>query len=107
MAKYKDIEPGTRLEETVSVTGRVMRKAASGAKLIFFDLVGEGSKVQIMCDARTFEGAGLSLADFQALMNSVKRGGYHRGGGIPGQVQAWGVVRLPDGRAGCWRRACT
>ena len=36
VAKYKDIEAGTRLEEKVSVTGRVMRKAASGAKLIFF-----------------------------------------------------------------------
>lgn len=39
-------------EEVVSVAGRVVRKAASGAKLIFFDLRGEGAKIQVMCDAR-------------------------------------------------------
>lgn len=37
---------------TVSLGGRVMRKAASGAKLIFFDLRSEGAKIQVMCDAR-------------------------------------------------------
>ncbi len=97
VAKYKDIEPGTRLEETVSVTGRVMRKAASGAKLIFFDLVGEGSKVQIMCDARTFEGAGLSLADFQALMNSVKRGDIIGVEGFPGKSKRGELSVFPTG----------
>ena len=39
-------------EEVVSLAGRVVRKAASGAKLIFFDLRGEGAKIQVMCDAR-------------------------------------------------------
>lgn len=39
-------------EEVVSVAGRVVRKAASGAKLIFFDLRSEGAKIQVMCDAR-------------------------------------------------------
>jgi len=51
-----------------------VRKAASGAKLIFFDLRSEGAKVQVMCDARYFESGGLDLASFQRLMNSVKRG---------------------------------
>lgn len=39
-------------EEVVSLAGRVVRKAASGAKLIFFDLRSEGAKIQVMCDAR-------------------------------------------------------
>lgn len=38
--------------QVVSVAGRVVRKAASGAKLIFFDLRSEGAKIQVMCDAR-------------------------------------------------------
>ena len=56
--------------------GRIVRKAASGAKLIFFDLRSEGAKVQVMCDARNFGGGagGEGLAAFQALVNSVKRG---------------------------------
>lgn len=58
----------------MSLAGRVVRKAASGAKLIFFDLRSEGAKVQVMCDARYFESGGLDLASFQRLMNSVKRG---------------------------------
>lgn len=51
--KYGGLEAGTHLEgEPVSIAGRITRKAASGAKLIFFDLRSEGCKLQVMCDAR-------------------------------------------------------
>ena len=33
-------------------TGRVNSKRASGSKLIFYDLRGEGTKLQVMADAR-------------------------------------------------------
>lgn len=36
----------------LGAAGRVSRKAASGSKLIFFDLRSEGVKIQVMCDAR-------------------------------------------------------
>lgn len=39
-----------------SLPGRVERKAASGAKLVFIDLRSAGSKVQVMCDARCARG---------------------------------------------------
>ena len=53
VAKYGGLEAGQQAaEETVSLAGRVVRKAASGAKLIFFDLRSEGAKIQVMCDAR-------------------------------------------------------
>ena len=32
--------------------GRVMRKAFSGARLVFYDLHSDGAKVQVMADAR-------------------------------------------------------
>ena len=48
VAKYGALEAGQQLkEEAVSLAGRVVRKAASGAKLIFYDLRGEGAKLQV------------------------------------------------------------
>ena len=83
VAQYGSLEPGQQVpEEGVSLAGRVVRKAASGAKLIFFDLRSEGAKIQVMCDARNFGGA---LEDFQRLMNSVKRGDIVGVGGFPGK----------------------
>ena len=83
--KYKDLEAGSKEAEKVTIAGRIMRKAASGAKLIFYDLRSEGAKVQMMCDARTFEESGLSIQDFQMLMNSVKRGDIVGVEGYPGK----------------------
>lgn len=86
VVKYENLEPGSHVvEDTVSLAGRVMRKAASGAKLIFLDLRSEGSKVQVMCDARNFEAGGLDLAGFAALLNSVKRGDIVGLVGYPGK----------------------
>lgn len=53
VAKYGDLEAGTQLTDVVvALAGRVASKRASGAKLLFYDLHGEGKKVQIMADAR-------------------------------------------------------
>jgi lysyl-tRNA synthetase, class II len=64
---------GEKLEEDVSVAGRIQSQRASSAKLIFYDLVGEGSKIQIMADQRVSEHAE-NLGLFVALHNAVKRG---------------------------------
>ena len=42
------IPPGTKLENVESLAGRIHNIRASGAKLKFYDLHGEGTKVQIM-----------------------------------------------------------
>ncbi len=62
--------------------GRVSSKRTSGSKLLFYDLHGEGSKVQLMVDARN---SGLELADFQRLHNDVKRGDIVGVTGFPGK----------------------
>ena len=86
ISQYGSLEPGEqRKEESVSIAGRVVRKAASGSKLLFFDLRGEGARVQVMCDARNFQEAGLELVDFQRLMNAVKRGDIVGINGYPGK----------------------
>ncbi|PRW20466.1 lysine--tRNA ligase isoform X2 isoform A [Chlorella sorokiniana] len=94
VAKYASLEAGQHLEEVVSVAGRVVRKAASGAKLIFFDLRGEGAKIQVMCDARNF--APLELAEFQKLMNSVKRGDIVGVAGHPGKSKRGELSIFPQ-----------
>ncbi|KDD74634.1 class II (D, K and N) tRNA synthetase [Helicosporidium sp. ATCC 50920] len=83
VAKFQTLEDGQQLtDETISVAGRVARKAASGPKLIFFDLRSDGAKVQVMCDARNF---GDDLGAFHAVINGVKRGDIVGLTGFPGK----------------------
>ena len=50
------------------IPGRVHAKRLSGAKLIFYDLRGEGVKIQVMADARSSE------QDFTEVHNKIRRG---------------------------------
>lgn len=58
--KYADaMEAGEQLKDvTVSVAGRVHSKRASGAKLHFYDLRGEGAKIQVMSSIGDYENDG-------------------------------------------------
>ncbi|KAK8782684.1 hypothetical protein V5799_015975 [Amblyomma americanum] len=50
--RYSDLQAGQVLtDERLSVAGRVHAKRQSGAKLIFYDLRGEGTKIQVMANA--------------------------------------------------------
>ncbi|XP_018392992.1 PREDICTED: lysine--tRNA ligase [Cyphomyrmex costatus] len=70
--KFKDIvKDGEVLDEEVhSVAGRIHSIRGSGAKLIFYDLRGEGVKVQVMANARLYE----SEEKFVADTAKIKRG---------------------------------
>ncbi|XP_018370561.1 PREDICTED: lysine--tRNA ligase isoform X2 [Trachymyrmex cornetzi] len=70
--KFKDIvKDGEILDNEVhSVAGRVHSIRGSGAKLIFYDLRGEGVKVQVMANARLYE----SEEKFVADTAKIKRG---------------------------------
>ncbi|XP_046411281.1 lysine--tRNA ligase isoform X2 [Neodiprion fabricii] len=53
---FSHIKEGEVLEnETHSIAGRVHAIRESGAKLIFYDLRGEGVKIQVMANARHYE----------------------------------------------------
>eukprot|EP00199_Chlamydomonas_sp_CCMP681_P000308 CAMPEP_0119109168 /NCGR_PEP_ID=MMETSP1180-20130426/17500_1 /TAXON_ID=3052 ORGANISM="Chlamydomonas cf sp, Strain CCMP681" /NCGR_SAMPLE_ID=MMETSP1180 /ASSEMBLY_ACC=CAM_ASM_000741 /LENGTH=584 /DNA_ID=CAMNT_0007094885 /DNA_START=168 /DNA_END=1922 /DNA_ORIENTATION=+ len=83
VAKYNDLEPGSQLQDvTVSVAGRIYSKRASGAKLLFYDLHGEGKKVQLMADVRNSD---LDLTAFQTVHNDTKRGDIVGVVGYPGK----------------------
>jgi len=66
--KYNNIEAGTWNDEEVSVAGRIHAKRLSGPKLIFYDLRGEGVKIQIMADQRS------SDQDFGQIHGKLRRG---------------------------------
>ncbi|GFH11345.1 lysyl-tRNA synthetase [Haematococcus lacustris] len=83
IAKYDSLEPGAHLTDVeVSLAGRISNKRASGPKLLFYDLHGEGRKVQVMADARSSE---LDLPGFQATHNETKRGDIVGVVGCPGK----------------------
>lgn len=48
ISRYEGLEAGSHLPEVVNISGRVLSKRASGAKLIFYDLMGDAAKVQVM-----------------------------------------------------------
>ena len=50
--KYGDLDPGQHLDEVVHVAGRIHNIRTGGAKLKFYDLHGEGVKIQIMAQAQ-------------------------------------------------------
>lgn len=65
--QFGQLENGARLEEDVSICGRVMSKRTQG-KLNFYDLHCEGAKVQIMADQ------GMAKYDFVRVHANIKRG---------------------------------
>ncbi|XP_074616109.1 lysine--tRNA ligase-like isoform X1 [Acropora palmata] len=88
--KYKDIEDGTWHEDVVSVSGRIHAKRLSGAKLIFYDLRGEGVKLQVMADAKASE------QDYAATHNKIKRGDIIGVKGKPGKTKKGELSILPS-----------
>lgn len=53
--KYTYLEKGKRLEEVVSLAGRLTSIREHG-KLVFYDLFGDGEKIQIMTDQSVYQG---------------------------------------------------
>ena len=69
--KFQVLEPGQHGEEVSSLAGRIHAKRESSNKLIFYDLRGEGVKLQIMADARYIVrgvGGGCGLVKQHAVM---------------------------------------
>ncbi|GES78123.1 Lysyl-tRNA synthetase [Rhizophagus clarus] len=77
--KYGNLEPGQRLDEVVQVAGRVHNIRIGGAKLKFYDLHGEGVKIQIMAQAQDSE------RDFFEVHDILRRGDIVGVRGCPGK----------------------
>ncbi|XP_054711588.1 lysine--tRNA ligase-like [Uloborus diversus] len=90
--KYNDLEPAQILkDETVSVSGRVHAKRESGAKLIFYDLRGEGVKIQVMAHANHYS----SEEEFLQINNRLRRGDIIGCIGHPGKTKKGELSIIP------------
>lgn len=103
--KYKDIADGVRSEEVkLSVAGRVHSIRNSGAKLIFYDLRGEGVKIQVMANASLYKDE-QSFADDTAR---IRRGDIIGIEGSPGKTKKGELSVIPtsvSARSHCVNRA--
>jgi len=71
ISKYNDIKAGEHLSDQVlSVAGRIHAKRESSQKLLFYDVRGEGVKIQIMANLKEYE----SEEAFYAINAKLKRG---------------------------------
>ncbi|KAJ0056241.1 hypothetical protein NL108_004526, partial [Boleophthalmus pectinirostris] len=90
--KYNHLQPGDQLSDVVlNVSGRVHAKRASGAKLLFYDLRGEGVKLQVMANSRNYK----SEEDFVAINNKLRRGDIIGVRGNPGKTKKGELSIVP------------
>jgi len=68
--RYQDL-PAEAHEESiiVCIAGRVKNKRAQGASLLFYDLVADGQRIQIMCQAQHHQ-----VGDFKEAHANINRG---------------------------------
>lgn len=78
-------------DKTVSISGRIHAKREYGAKLTFYDLRGEGKKVQIMANASYYN----SLEEFAKINAKLRRGDIVGCLGYPGKTKKGELSLIP------------
>jgi lysyl-tRNA synthetase class 2 len=79
--KYSHLSAGEQLNDiAISLAGRLHAKRESGKNLIFYDLRGEGKKLQVVADARN------APKDFEDVHPKLRRGDIIGVKGHPGQL---------------------
>lgn len=90
--KYNHLKDGEMLEnEKLSVAGRIHSIRESGSKLIFYDLRGEGVKIQVMANARLYE----SEDKFASDIDKIRRGDIIGIDGYPGKTKKGELSVIP------------
>ena len=90
--KYNGLEHGEHIEEEVTTAGRIMSKRGQG-KLMFYDVHGEGLKIQIMSDISRYSGGEDA---FRAVHHLLKRGDIVGIRGFPGKSKKGELSILPS-----------
>ncbi|XP_014668686.1 PREDICTED: lysine--tRNA ligase-like [Priapulus caudatus] len=91
IAKYEHLVAGEVHDDVVSVAGRVHAKRASGQKLIFYDLRGEATKIQVMSNAGMYS----SEEGFFKINNKIRRGDIIGCKGHPGKTKKGELSVMP------------
>lgn len=91
--KFSYIGDGERLDDVkVSVAGRVHSIRSSGPKLIFYDLRGEGVKIQVMANAGSYHNEQAFAADNA----KIRRGDIIGIEGVPGKTKKGELSVIPS-----------
>lgn len=92
VSKYASLADGNRFNnELVSVAGRILSKRGQG-KLMFYDLHGEGVKIQIMSDVSNYEGG---EETFREIHTFLRRGDLVGVDGYPGKSKTGELSIFP------------
>lgn len=92
LEKYSSLKDGEVLDHVeLSLAGRVHAIRESGAKLIFYDLRGEGVKLQVMANARTYDGEAAYVED----TDKIRRGDIIGVVGNPGKTKKGELSIMP------------
>ncbi|XP_067399519.1 lysine--tRNA ligase isoform X1 [Emydura macquarii macquarii] len=90
--RYSNLQAGDHLKDiTVRVAGRIHAKRASGGKLIFYDLRGEGIKLQVMANSRNYK----SEEEYIHINNKLRRGDIIGVLGNPGKTKKGELSIIP------------
>ncbi|XP_077687108.1 lysine--tRNA ligase isoform X2 [Eretmochelys imbricata] len=90
--RYSHLQAGDHLRDiTVRVAGRIHAKRASGGKLIFYDLRGEGVKLQVMANSRNYK----SEEEYIHINNKLRRGDIIGVQGNPGKTKKGELSVIP------------
>lgn len=91
--KYNNLQSGEVLENNiVSLAGRIHSIRESGPKLIFYDLRGEGVKIQVMANAKMYE----SEEKFAKDTDKLRRGDIIGCIGHPGKTKKGELSVIPN-----------
>lgn len=88
---YGGCKTEEKLDEEVSVAGRVMSLRKSGSKLVFYTLQSDGAKIQVMASVQGYS----SEADFAKVTNIIKRGDIIGCTGLPGKSKTGELSIFP------------
>ncbi|XP_064610415.1 lysine--tRNA ligase-like isoform X2 [Liolophura sinensis] len=92
ISKYNDTPSGEILEDVdVSVAGRIHAKREAGQRLIFYDLRGEGLKIQVMANAKYYS----SEEEFLKVNEILRRGDILGVRGMPGKTKKGELSIVP------------
>ncbi|KAH8387154.1 hypothetical protein KR093_005039, partial [Drosophila rubida] len=92
ITQYNDLKDGETLDQVnLSVAGRIHAIRESGAKLIFYDLRGEGVKLQVMASAKSYK----SEAAFEQDTAKLRRGDIIGVNGHPGKTKKGELSIMP------------
>ncbi|XP_030620472.1 lysine--tRNA ligase isoform X1 [Chanos chanos] len=92
LERYNHLQPGDQLTDVVlNVAGRIHAKRASGSKLLFYDLRGEGVKLQVMANSKSYK----SEEEFLKINTRLRRGDIIGVRGNPGKTKKGELSIIP------------